>query len=177
MFWQKDALAGGDECRATARRPAVAIFACGAGRPVRPAQGRHGGERRPYADLALGDGDLDAAVGRVADVEGGADGAHGDAAGAHDEGARGVVGDGEVSFAGFELHVAFGGGEVHAHGARGVEFERRAIVEARAFVAGDGGREVDFTRRLQRAPADEGAEGERGGEAGPDERARPTSGC
>ena len=55
----------------------------------------------------------------------------GDAAGADDEGARGVVGHGEVSFAGLEFHVAFGGGELHAHGARGVEFERRAVVEAR----------------------------------------------
>ena len=35
---------------------------------------------------------------------------------------------------------------------------------------------MDFGRRLQRAPADERAERERGGEAGPSEGARPTSG-
>jgi hypothetical protein len=66
--------------------------------------------------------------------------------------------------------------ELHAGGAGGVEFEGGAVVEAGAFVAGDGGGVVNRRGRPEGAPADEGAEGERGGEAGPCEGARPAAG-
>ena len=86
------------------------------------------------------------------------------------------MGDGEVSFAVGEFHAAFGGGELHASGAGGVEFEGGAVVEAGTFVAGDGGGVVNCGGRPEGVPAEEGAEGERGGEAGPSEGTRPVSG-
>ena len=87
------------------------------------------------------------------------------------------MGDGEVSFAVGEFHAAFGGGELHASGAGGVEFEGGAVVEAGTFVAGDGGGVVNCGGRPEGVPAEEGAERERGGEAGPSESARPASRC
>ena len=128
-------------------------------------------------NFAFGDEDVDGG-GLEIDVEGGADGADIDIAGAHDEGAGGVFGDGEMRFAAGEEDAALGGGELFDHFAAGVELDDGAVREGELARgggrAGGGGREGrrGKCRGSREADRDEG-EGCGGGERGEDERSAP----
>ena len=87
---------------------------------------------------AFGDEDVDGG-GLEVDVEGGADRADIDIAGADDEGPCGIFGDGEMGFAAREEDAAFSGCEVLGDFAAGVELDDGAVGEGE-LARGGGGR-------------------------------------
>ena len=92
--------------------------------------------------LALGHEHLDGR-GCKPDVERGADCAHGDTVGRNDERSRGIVGDGEMSFALHECHAALMRQQLDAHLGVGVKLDDRAVGEHDALIAAGGCRVVE----------------------------------
>lgn len=128
-----------------------------------------GGGRVGAGDLhlALGDEDLDAG-GVAADVEGGADGADGDIAGAHDERPAGVFRDVEMGFAVLEVNAALGGGEGNLNLRGGAKDEGGAVGKVeRLVLAGGGGvggvGAFELRTRVEEGEGECGGGGEAGG--------------
>ena len=131
-----------------------------------------------HPDFAFGDENVDGG-GLEVNVDGGADGADIDIAGADDEGAGGIFGDGEMRFAAGEEHAALGDGELLDHFAAGVELDDGAVGEGElartgGWCGGGGGREGrrGKCRGSREADRDEG-EGCGGRERPKDDGAAP----
>ena len=114
-------------------------------------------------DGALGHEDLQVRTGEL-HVERGADGPHLHAARPHDEGARGILRDGELRFALHEQHAALGGGELHDDVRAAVQIEHRAVGQRFLPVGGGFKHEGRIARRAGRRCPQEQQRNRRSGE-------------
>ena len=116
-------------------------------------------------DGALGHEDLQVRTGEL-HVERGADGPHLHAARPHDEGARGILRDGELRFALHEQHAALGGGELHDDVRAAVQVEDGAVGQGLLPIGSRLKRERRVVRRAVCGGPHEQQRDSRGGEQG-----------